>query len=100
MLAKSAGVPDLFSGYLASIAARFSSDEKNLLANGVSVRAGARQFTRVCGASSAANARLKPSTAPFAAEIEACIGSPLPTATVLNRTTLVGCWLEPRFNPA
>ena len=100
MLAKSAGVPDLLSGYLASIAARFSSDEKKLAANGVSVSAGARQLTRVCGASSAASERLKPSIAPFAAAIDACIGSPLPTATVLNKTILVGCSLAPRFNPA
>ena len=47
-------------------------------------------LTRTFGAHSAASDRTSPSTAPFAAATEACIGIPWATATVLKSTTLAG----------
>ena len=44
-------------------------------------------FTRMPGAHSAASDRVNPSTAPFAAAMLAWKLSPVPTATVLNKTT-------------
>ena len=51
------------------------------------VSEGAITFTRIFGASSAASDRASPSTAPFAAEIDAWNGSPCAAATDENNTT-------------
>ena len=55
--------------------------------SGVRVSDGATAFTRIFGASSAASARVSPSTAPFAMATEACEAKPCATATVENSTT-------------
>jgi len=50
------------------------------------VKLGAIQFTLMFGAYSAARAKVKPSTAPFADETMAWFGKPCCTATVENKT--------------
>ena len=50
------------------------------------VKLGAIQFILMLGANSAANASVKPSTAPFAEDTIAWLGKPCLTATVENNT--------------
>ncbi len=80
------GSPILFRGCLLAELALFSSLLTKDAASVVSVSEGAIQFTRTRGASSAARERVRPSTAPFAAEMLAWKGRPVWTATVEKKT--------------
>ena len=85
--AMSEGSPIRSRGCRLAAASLCRSLRRSRAANGVSVSEGAIAFTLILGASSAARERVKPSTAPLAAAIEACIGMPVATATVENSTT-------------
>ncbi|MEY4404010.1 MAG: hypothetical protein RIR91_2045 [Verrucomicrobiota bacterium] len=63
------------------------SEFSNGPAKGVSVSEGAIAFTRMSGAHSAARLRVRPSRAPLAEAMLACIGMPCATATVEKSTT-------------
>ena len=67
-LATSSAAPMRFSGCLWALASIFSGEDNNALASGVWVMEGAMQFTLILGANSAANARVKPSSAPLELE--------------------------------
>lgn len=84
--AMSSGWPVCWRGWRLAAASFFASLLSRGAASGVSVREGAMTLTRIFGASSAASERESPSTAAFAAAMEAWKAMPWVTAMVENRT--------------
>lgn len=71
MAASSAGEPMRFRGWRSAAPCRLAALFSRLDDKGVSVSDGATALSRIPGASSAARARVSPSTAPLALAIEA-----------------------------
>ena len=85
-LATSIAAPIFFNGWRCALFSTFSGVFKIWLASGVWVIEGATQLTLILGASSAANAFVKPSIAPFEDDTIEWKLKPVCTATVENST--------------